>query len=261
MKDFTLTAYGHYLRLIRSSYPSLLRFDEFFSLSELPDSFCLIRHDVDRKPKNALKMAEVEQSLGVSSTYYFRTKRHTFKPSIISRIHSLGHEIGYHYENLSDTRGDMNRALADFENQLNALRSICEVRTISMHGRPLRAYDNRKLWERNGSAQLLHTRFNILGEVYLHIDYSDIAYVGDTGRNWNSEEFNIRDKVTSGLPVQFPNQNALIQFLSKPEANKLVFQVHPERWTNAPVEYGIQYVTDFLVNVVKLVLTRREQHG
>jgi hypothetical protein len=35
------------------------------------EQFCLVRHDVDRKPLNALKMAEIENKLGVKSTYYF----------------------------------------------------------------------------------------------------------------------------------------------------------------------------------------------
>ena len=31
-----------------------------------------IRHDIDRKPERALKMAEIEHDFGVKSTYYFR---------------------------------------------------------------------------------------------------------------------------------------------------------------------------------------------
>jgi len=31
----------------------------------------IIRHDIDRKPERALKMAEIENDLGVKSTYFF----------------------------------------------------------------------------------------------------------------------------------------------------------------------------------------------
>jgi hypothetical protein len=45
----------------------------------------VLRHDIDRKPKNALRMAELEYELGIQSTYYFRFP-YTFKPEIIREI-------------------------------------------------------------------------------------------------------------------------------------------------------------------------------
>lgn len=97
MRDFTLNAYRHYLGAIKNSYLNILRFDDYFKLDPKPASFCLIRHDVDRRPHNALRMAKLEHSEGLRATYFFRTKRHTFVSDIISTIASLGHEIGYHY--------------------------------------------------------------------------------------------------------------------------------------------------------------------
>jgi len=47
-------------------------------------------------------MARLENELGIKATYFFRTIPHTFKPEIIKEIAGMGHEIGYHYENLSE---------------------------------------------------------------------------------------------------------------------------------------------------------------
>ena len=63
----------------------------------------VLRHDIDRKPMNALRMAELEYELGIQSTYYFRFPC-TFKPEIIRKIRDLGHEVGYHYEVLSKAK-------------------------------------------------------------------------------------------------------------------------------------------------------------
>ena len=38
----------------------------------------------------------------IKATYFFRTIPHTFKPETIKEIAGMGHEIGYHYENLSE---------------------------------------------------------------------------------------------------------------------------------------------------------------
>src|SRR5690606_27946736 len=135
------------------------------------------------------------------STYYFRAKPNVFKPDIIRTILRYGHEIGYHYENLSDTNGDIKRALEDFEKNLLRFREITPITTISMHGRPLKPYDNRDLWRDPSRHALLKEQFGILGEIYLDIDYSDIAYISDTGRNWTADVANVRDKVHSNLNV------------------------------------------------------------
>ena len=70
MLDFSLRAYKEYVLLIRDKIGTFLTFEEFLGKETPPESFCLLRHDVDRKPRNALAMAELESQLGVSATYY-----------------------------------------------------------------------------------------------------------------------------------------------------------------------------------------------
>ncbi|WP_269849870.1 hypothetical protein [Methanosarcina horonobensis] len=71
-----------------------------------PERFVLLRHDVDRMPGRALATAQIEHELGIKATYYFRTSENVFKPDIIRQIRDMGHEIGYHYETLSEAKGD-----------------------------------------------------------------------------------------------------------------------------------------------------------
>src|SRR6266404_1823402 len=127
MSDFTLNAYQGYLIAIKNKFPSILTFKEYFDNPNFFDHFCLIRHDVDRKPVNSVNMARIENSLGIKATYHFRTRSYTLKESNIKEIHELGHEIGYHYECLSDTNGNIDAALLEFEKNLNRLRNIVPV--------------------------------------------------------------------------------------------------------------------------------------
>ncbi len=251
MQDFTFSAYRNYLTAIRKSYPHILRFDDYLRLNQKPGSFCLIRHDVDRKPNNALKMAHIEHSLDIVSTYCFRTKKHTFKPDIISSISKLGHEIAYHYESLSDTKGNMDEAIKDFKRNLVKLRKLAPISTISMHGRPFSRYDNRDIWKDADKHKQLIDQHNILGEIYLDIDYSDIAYISDTGRNWRSRKANRRDHVNSNIVLDFRNGRSLLDYLKNQPHPKLVFQIHPERWSELNFEYFIQYSKDKAINLAK----------
>ncbi|MEA3427910.1 MAG: hypothetical protein U9Q84_01545 [Thermodesulfobacteriota bacterium] len=61
----------------------------------------ILRHDVDRKPGNALVFAKIEKKVGIRASYYFRIVKESYDEDVISQIVEMGHEIGYHYENLS----------------------------------------------------------------------------------------------------------------------------------------------------------------
>lgn len=254
MRDFTLEAYRNYLQAIKRSYSNILRFDEFFMGGKIPESFCLIRHDVDRKPSNAFQMAGLEHEAGIRATYYFRAKPHVFNPEIIRNIMKFGHEIGYHYESLSDANGDMSLALKDFKMNLAKFREIAPIQTIAMHGRPFKPFDNRDIWRDPENHRLLSENYGILGEVYLDVDYRDIAYITDTGRNWSSTQSNKRDQVSSCIPSDLKNGKALRRYLNADPHPKLVFQIHPERWESTPTGYAIQWLKDMAVNLVKKIL-------
>jgi hypothetical protein len=251
MRDFTLGAYIFYLKAIKSLYSNVLRFDEFFHMNPRPETFCLLRHDVDRWPKRALQMAKVEEHMGIHSTYYFRAKSCAFNPEIIRGIALLGHEVGYHYECLSDANGDISRALENFENNLEKFREIAPIKTISMHGRPLSPFDNRDMWRNPENHRLLLEKYGILGEVYLDIDYKEIAYINDTGRNWTSSKSNIRDKIESNIKLDFENGQELRNYLESNPHSRMVFQVHPERWSNHTAGYGLSFCIDLLTNFSK----------
>lgn len=256
MRDFTLEAYRQYLQAIKASYANIIRFADFFSANPPPDSFVIIRHDVDRKPGNALQMARLEKEMGVCSTYYFRTKPHVFKPAIIRKVAACGHEIGYHYESLSDSNGDCAAALKDFERNLKKLRQIVPVTTISMHGSPLKPYDNRELWRSPKNHTYLQNDLQIAGEIYLDIDYHDIAYINDTGRNWRTGKANRRDMVDSHIAPDFQNGRALLDCFRKACYQRIVFQVHPERWTDSCIEYFNQTARDRFANSIKTIIRR-----
>ena len=51
----------------------------------------IMRHDVDRFPGNAVRMAQVENEHGLRATYYFRVVPGVFDIPAIERVHELGH--------------------------------------------------------------------------------------------------------------------------------------------------------------------------
>ena len=190
MRDFTKIIYEELLNELRMAGYLFVGFEEYLNKIEEKKKTVILRHDVDKSPRKALEMAEMEKMLGIRGTYYFRIKKDVFPEDEIKRIAAMGHEIGYHYEDLDVARGDVGAALASFKRNLERLREIVPVRTICMHGSPMSRFDNRKMWQDHD-----YRRYGIIGEPYFDIDFSKILYLTDTGRRWDGWRVSIRDKV------------------------------------------------------------------
>lgn len=246
--DFTLNKYSELCSALLESHYTTLTFFEYLENGNKPhNNFAIIRHDVDRKPFNALKMAELENELGIRSTYYFRYP-YTFKLELIKRVINLGHEIGYHYEVLSKANGNCDKAIILFNYELAKFREICDLRTICMHGRPLSRYDNRALWDIYD-----FKNFGILGEAYLSVE-NDIVYLSDTGREWSGKN-SLRDSIPGHTNrSNISSTSELIEYIERGEASKIYVLSHPERWASSRIEWLQSYAQDITFNIGKRVL-------
>ena len=97
------------------------RVDDYFDQKTPETKYVILRHDIDAKPENALKVAKLEYDLGIKSTYYFRIINPVYNKETIMKINELGHEIGYHYEVLAKERGNKEKAILNFEKNLNSI--------------------------------------------------------------------------------------------------------------------------------------------
>ena len=234
--DFTLKTYKTLIESLVEKNYQFLTVEEYFKLffSKSPNlSLTIMRHDVDRKPLNALRMAKIEHKLGIKATYFFRTIDKTFKPEIIKEIVELGHEIAYHYECLSETNGDFEKALKDFEKNLARLRELFPVNNIAMHGSPLSKWDSRDLWKKYN-----YKDYNITSEPYFDIDFDKVLYITDAGRSWENKKINKRDKVTSKFNYHFKHTNDIITALEQNKlSDKIMINIHPEHWSYSEMEW------------------------
>ena len=250
-RDFTLDKYKELCYTLQTNGYTPLTVRDFLNgktanSSNPEERIVILRHDVDRKIMNAIRMAKLEHELGIRSTYYFRYP-YTFKPDIIREIQDLGHEIGYHYEVLSKAKGDHQKAIALFESELEEFRNIYPVETICMHGSPLSPYDNRDLWKRYDFHQ-----YRIKGEAYLSI--GNIDYFSDTGRNWNGRN-NISDFLSGDRFIgQTETTGDLIEVIQCKGSRILYLTTHPERWSHSLRSHVVNYATDFIFNVGKKII-------
>ena len=243
--DYTLNTYQSLLKGLKNLEFSFQTIEQFIETPQ--KKVIILRHDVDGLPANSLKMAELEHDLGIPASYYFRAVPESWDEAVIQKIAGMGHEIGYHYENLSACKGEFDQAWADFQTNLGRLRELVPVTTICMHGSPLSKWDNRRLWETYNYRDL-----GILAEPYFDVDYSQVFYITDTGRKWNNEDSSIRDKVKSGFDIPIKSTGHLIRLAQENKLpDKIMINTHPQRWEDRRLPWIKEMVWQNVKNVVK----------
>ncbi|MFB3101157.1 MAG: hypothetical protein ACE1ZM_06915, partial [Gammaproteobacteria bacterium] len=189
----------------------------------------------------------IESEFNVRATYYFRTIKCSFDPQIIKKITDLGHEIGYHYEDLTLCHGDTDAALKMFEENLASLKVLYPIKTICMHGSPLSRWDNRLVWEQHN-----YRDFGIIGEPYFDIDFDEIFYATDTGRSWNRIGLAIRDKVKTRFDLKVNSTYNLIERIQQGTfPAKAMINTHPQRWSDDKISWFGELAAQSIKNIIK----------
>ena len=196
-------------------------------------------------------MAKLEKKYGINASYYFRIVKESNHPNIIEKIVELGHEIGYHYEDLTINRGDIVNSIEHFEKGINYFRNYYNIKTICMHGSPTSKWDNRLIWD-----TIDYKDYGIIGEPYFDIDYKKVYYLTDTGRKWNNLKVSIRDKVNQKFNFTTNKTHDIILY-SKQNIlpNQIMINCHPQRWSNSFSNWIIELVLQSIKNPIKRMIT------
>lgn len=249
--DFTLQKYEQLCKAMISSKYKIMTVKEYLLNPDQKGNIIILRHDVDRFPHYAYRIALIEHKFKINSTFYFRKIPGTFNPNIIQKIADLGNEIGYHYEVLAKSKGNMKKAIKLFKKELDEFNKIIKIKTISMHGSPLSQWNNSDLWK-----EYNFKKFGLLGDAFLSIDYNKVRYFSDTGRTWNSQKFNIRDKINSATNFEIETTDELIKIIKEQKLKRIALNIHPHRWTKNKIEYLSIYILDIIFNLIKFLIIK-----
>jgi hypothetical protein len=246
-RDFTLEKYAELCKALKSNYKTMSVLN--YLAADNDGHIAILRHDVDKYPDRSLSMAKVEHSMNIASTYYFRMVPGIFDKKIIGEITSLGHEIGFHYEVLDKAEGNMSKALEIFAKELEEIRTIVDIKTVCMHGSPLKKWRNLDIWN-----QAKLEDFQLTGEPYLSIDYGIVQYYTDTGRRWDGDKVSIDDHVVQDKEHVVHSTDELISLLEKKIHKQILIQTHPQRWTEGTGAWAKELVGQNVKNVGKRML-------
>ncbi|MHA1407414.1 MAG: hypothetical protein ACTSSG_08550, partial [Candidatus Heimdallarchaeaceae archaeon] len=133
-----------------------------------------LRHDVDLSLSRLVKIIKLEKEKDIKSTSFFRlhSEQYTFSQAkpIIKQLLEMGFEIGYHFEVLSVTKGNTEKALDLFEHELEELRSIAPIEVVAHHGD--KHNTNKLIWTKVNKESL---------KIWSAYDMKRDIYITDTG--------------------------------------------------------------------------------
>jgi len=162
-------------------------------------------------------------------------------------------------ENRKEKRVNRNKelyelAIDDFRLNLERLRKLYPVKTICMHGSPLSKWDNRDLWKKYD-----YRDFGIIAEPYFDLDFDEVFYITDTGRQWNNAGASIRDKVESSFDIEIRSTQHFIELIQQNKLpGKLIINTHPQRWTNDYIPWLSELIKQNIKNVIKKWMISRK---
>ncbi len=223
------------------------------------NKYIILRHDIDKLPGHAFRIARIESAMKIHASYYWLIRKPVFHPVIIKKIASMEHEIGYHYRDWVDAQGDAEEALGLFQLNMAKMQALTPIKTMAMDGCPWSKYNNLDMWSRYD-----YRSFGIIGEPYFDIFgagcnevVEDIFYLTDTGRMWNGDRFSIRDKVSVNRLLDYTSTYDLIEAAKKDKLpRKLMITTHPQRWSYNYFEWLYEFLMQGSKNLIKWMVVR-----
>lgn len=208
----------HYTHCIQASLEKNYIFHKMSNIDNIinEDKTIILRHDIDTQLDIAVKMAEIESNLHVSSTFFVRLHSHSYNPLCIKdarkiqKIASLGHEIGLHYE--PDYYSLISKSFNDFiKSEMFFLSAICgnDIKCIAPH-EPTRT--GIKNIDNNLAKDL-----GIITQAYDDVLLSKFKYLSDSNCNWR--------------------EGSWFYHLNRDSYRKMYILTHPYWWyDNSPIE-------------------------
>lgn len=174
---FTFEWYGDFLDRLCDHGCRFRGYDD-----ELEAGDVILRHDVDWSPRRALRTARLEAERGIEAAYFFLISSPFYnvvhKPTrrIISRMASLGHDVGLHfsvhqYWNEEPPEAELVERIAAEQRILSAVADD-PIETVSFHRPPE--------W-------VCGRTFSSVDSTYEERFFTDVAYRGDSNQRWRDE--------------------------------------------------------------------------
>lgn len=226
------------------------------------ENYIVLKHDVETDVNKAYLMAKIEHKYGHKGSYYVQAylleKEENIK--MLKEMAEMGHEVSYHYDVLDSNKGDVEKALIEFDKNKNTFEENgFQLNTLCQHGNPVVervGYTSNRDFFRN---PLVQEKYPDLSDIMVNFKQkhqTDYVYFSDAGRKFkmiydpiNNDIANSDDK-----NITYPDLNALLKVIEKDKA--YIISTHPHRWCNSALIYILKATAFKTIKFVAKILMK-----
>lgn len=178
--QFTYEAYRGLLISLQNCGYRICNYHNYASVSNC----AILRHDIDNSLAKAVKFAELEERMGVGSTYFVLLTSDFYNVAShdsLEKLHSIqkmGHEVGLHFDEKTYSACSEEETVQYILHEKKILSEILgtEVTTVSMH-RPSKATLDADLQ--------IPGIVNSYGKTF----FREFKYLSDSHRHWRENRW------------------------------------------------------------------------
>lgn len=217
--------------------------------------YLVLKHDVETDVPKAYKMAQIESRYGHRGSYYVQAylMNDPKNVELLSEMQANGHEISYHYDVMDSNKGDIEKAIKEFEYNLELFnKNGFDIVTVCQHGNPVVervGYTSNRDFFRNEAVQAKYPAMADIMVDFKQKANTEYTYYSDAGRMFklifdpiNNDLINSDDK-----NIPYNDLGEILQLISKD--SKVILSTHPHRWTASAFSYKVKA---FVFKAVKL---------
>lgn len=208
--------------------------------------YIVLKHDVETDVPRALELAIIEHKYGHRGSYYVQAYLMGDQKNIdlLKQMYQMGHEISYHYDVMDSNKGDLEKAIIEFEHNRTIFEdSGFHIHTVCQHGNPVVervGYTSNRDFFRSQRVQKLYPDIADIMVDYKEKYHTDYTYYSDAGRRFSTIFDPINNDVVNSddKNIIYNDLNELFEAVRN--ENSAIVSTHPHRWTKSAIEYMVK---------------------
>lgn len=230
-------------------------------VSETSGKYLVLKHDVETNVKKALKMAKIENKYGHNGVFYVQAYLLKSKKNIklLKKIQHMGHEVSYHYDVMDSCKGNLDKAIYEFDANLKLFKDNgFVINTLCQHGNPLVTrinYTSNRDFFRSIKVQEKYMNLSDIMVNYKEKFNTDYKYYSDAGRVFNMIYDPINNDIikSDDKNISYKNLDVLLTKIVDDTENSIV-STHPHRWTNFSLCYIVKTFVFKMIRIIAKLL-------
>ena len=224
--------------------------------------YLVLKHDVETDVTKAFQMAVIENKYGHKGTYYVQAYLLNDHENIklLQKMQKMGHEISYHYDVMDSCKGDLDRAIIEFETNKQLFESNgFQIETLCQHGNPvverIGYTSNRDFFRSNR----VRARYPFLCDVMVNfkeMKNTDYHYLSDAGRKFKLIFDPIRNDIVDSEDKNIPYEDLDAILKELLNGGNYIISTHPHRWCHSATIYIAKTIFFRTIKSVAKILIR-----